>query len=197
MNLSSSALKCGAKDYIVEQNQDYWIGTAFEGYKFLGNKQKGQFGEKILDGVFTELGCKVERPLNPSHDSIINGVKIEYKFSLSQQKNGIIQKNTWMMNHVAEGKDWEWLCFAGINPDGTDDVVRLMSKENFQKILANENYLVTKGLARGKIRNKYFGAQQGGEKADNDDWMSGSKRLVDLLNSKYTIGIEEWMQIYA
>jgi len=197
MDLSVSAIRCGVKDYVSEQNQDHWIGTAYEGYKFLGNKQKGQFGEKIIDDLFRSLGCKVTKPSNTGHDSVVNGIRMEYKFSLSQQKNGIIQKNSWMMNHVAEGKDWEWLLFAGVNPEGTDDVVGLLSKENFVKILRTENEIKMKVRAKGQLRNKFFGAQQGGNKADNDDWMSGSRSLVALLNSEYMIGVDEWLQTYG
>jgi hypothetical protein len=192
MKIREAAFACDAQAYVKEQNQDRWRGTIFEGYKFLGNKQKGQFGERILDAMFEGMGCVVRPPLNPGHDTIINGIRMEYKFSLAMTSKGQIQKNMWMMNHVARGKDWNWLCFCGINPDG-DDRLMLLSKENFVWILENENYT----REDGKVRNRYFGAQQGGEKADNDDWMCTAKNLQALMESKYTIGLDEWLQRYG
>jgi hypothetical protein len=187
------------KSYIAEQNQDLWVNTDFEGYKLLGNKQKGQIGEKIIEELFRFLGCKVENPLNTGHDSIVNKFKLEMKFSLAQSdyKKMKIIPNKWMMNHVAVGKDWDWLCFCGKNPEGTDDIIKMMSKENFSKIIKDEWHIVDKGGAKGKLRNKYFSPQQGGNKADNDDWMCGDKKLISLLNSEYTIGLDEWLKIYG
>jgi len=169
-----------------ENRTNPWIGTSYEKHYELDNKQKGSKGEEILEALFVKLGCQVEKPLNTDHDRLVNGLKLECKFSIAQLEKGKIKPFKWMMNHVAEGKDWEWLCFAGVNPEGHDSVVRLISKDKFKKLKKNEEEF-----------RKYFSPQAGGKKADNDDWMSGDKRLVELLNSEYTIGIDEWLQTYA
>jgi len=168
-----------------------WRGTCYEKHYELDNKQKGSKGEEILEKFFTSLGCDVKKPLNTGHDRLVNGIKMECKFSLSQKdtrvgKEGKVRPNWWMLNHVAEGKDWEWLCFAGVNPEGRDPVVRLLSKSSFKKLKQNQREF-----------NMYFSSQQGGKKSDNDDWMSSTTKLNDLLNSKYFIGVDEWLQTYA
>lgn len=168
-----------------------WVGTCYEKHYEIDNKKKGSKGEEILEEFFVKLGCQVDKPLNTGHDRLVNGVKVECKFSLSQQdkragKNGEIRPNWWMMNHVAEGKDWEWLCFAGVNPEGRDPVVRMLSKDKFKELKENK-----------KEFYKYFSPQQGGKKADNDDWMIGTKKLNRFLESEYVMEVNEWLQIYA
>lgn len=168
-----------------------WVGTCYEKHYELDSKKKGSKGEEILEEFFVSHGCKVEKPLSPGHDRLVNGVKLECKFSLSQidtrvGRAGKIRPNWWMMNHVAEGKDWEWLCFAGVNPEGYDNVIRLFSKNVFKELKRNE-----------KEFQKYFSSQQGGKKSDNDDWISSQNKLNNFLESEYVIGVDEWLQIYA
>jgi len=168
-----------------------WKGTRYEKHYELDNKQKGSKGEEIIETFFTRLGCDVQKPLNTGHDRLVNGVKLECKFSLAQKDNRVANKdkvrpNWWMLNHVAEGKDWEWLCFVGVNPEGHDPVMRLLSKTNFRKLKRNDREF-----------EKYFSPQQGGKKSGNDDWMAGTTKLNSFLESEYVIGVEEWLQTYA
>jgi len=184
--------ECADVVYDNHQNRtNPWAGTRYEKHYELDNKQKGSKGEEILEALFVKLGCQVEKPLNTDHDRLVNGLKLECKFSLAQKdtrvgREGKVRPNWWMLNHVAEGKDWEWLCFAGVNPEGHDPVVRMLSKDKFKELKRNE-----------KEFDKYFSPQQGGKKAANDDWMTGTTKLNDLLNSKYVIGVDEWLQTYA
>tara|TARA_B100001094_G_scaffold182352_1_gene176730 strand:+ start:27906 stop:28463 length:558 start_codon:yes stop_codon:yes gene_type:complete len=163
-----------------------WIGTPYEEHYLLTSKEKGAKGEEILRRYFSEIGCEVEKPLNPGHDMLVNGVKVECKFSLATKENrknrGPIRAYSWMMNHVSAGKDWEWLCFVGVNPKPHEDSIRLFSKETFRKLI------------KGR---KYFSIQQGGDKLGNDDWITTTTRLNELLESEYVIKAEEWKEIYA
>lgn len=173
-----------------EKTINPWAGTRYEKHYELDNKQKGSKGEDILENLFATHGCNVQKPLSTGHDRLVNGLKMECKFSLTQKENrknrGPLRPNWWMLNHVAEGKDWEWLCFAGVNPEGYDSVVKLISKTNFKKLKRNE-----------KEFNKYFSSQQGGKKSDNDDWMSSTNKLNEFLNSKYVMEFDEWLRTYA
>jgi hypothetical protein len=37
-----------------------------------------------------------------------------------------------------------------------------------------------------------FSVQQGGKKGNNDDYMIGGNKLIELFNSKYIKRIEQW-----
>jgi len=184
--------ECARKVYeTYNSRENPWVGTCYEKHYELGNKQKGSRGEEILQEVFTSLGCVVERPLNTDHDLLVNGIKMECKFSLTQKETRKRMKqklrpNYWMLNHVGVGKDWEWLCFVGVNPEGHANVIRLLSKEKFKEMKQDEN-----------VFSQYFSPQQGGKKAENDDWISGGTKLKNLLDSEYVIGIDKWLQIYV
>lgn len=162
--------------YIKENLNDLWAGTIFEGYRYLDNKQKGEFGER-----YVERGMKKNHDIQPSkynnagHDRIIDKIPTEIKFSLahSDHKKGIIKDNCWTMNHVAEGKDWERLIFVGINSDPKNPVIKWMTKNDFIS-----------------LKSKYFNPQQGGNSADNDDWMTASRKLFEL--TKEMRDISEW-----
>ena len=97
------------QSYITDTNIDLWKDTPFEGYVFMSNKNKGSFGERLLELIWLKEGHKVEPPTNTGHDRIVNGVKREIKFSLAQtnRKDYKINDYQYIMNHVSAGKDWD------------------------------------------------------------------------------------------
>ena len=62
----------------------------------------------------------------------------------------------------------------------------MLSKDKFKELKRNE-----------KEFGKYFSPQQGGKKAANDDWMAGTNKLNDFLESEYVMEVDEWLQTYA
>ena len=153
-----------------------WEGTPWEQYCVLGPKQKGGFGERVLETYLSKDSHDVEAPLGTGHDRIIDGQRGEIKFSVAnsnKKKDGkLIDPDSFTFNHIAVGKDWEVFWFAGINPSPDNPHVRQkkdgsswpsqriykMTKEDFAKHMSQEDTYP-------------FRAQQGGKKADNDDYI--------------------------
>ena len=169
------------KDYISEQLFDPWINSPFYGYRFLGNKQKGELGERIISMIFENKNHKIERAetATAGYDRIIDGIKTEIKFSLAHTdiKKRKIRADVFTMNHVAEKKDWERLIFLGINPDEKNIRSVYVTKENFSKCLKT---------------NLYFSKQQGGKNSANDDYMIAGKKLIEFIESPFVNHISEW-----
>ena len=44
------------KSYIEETNIDLWKDTPFAGYVFMSNKNKGSFGERLLELIWKKQG---------------------------------------------------------------------------------------------------------------------------------------------
>lgn len=171
-------LKDDVLEGIVNSEQfNPWVGTPFANYKQLNNIQKGNVGEKIVETIMTDLGHKVElhNSRTDGYDIIVNGVKVEVKFSLAQtdNTNKRVKHNTFIVNHVSSGKEWERLIFLGINLDKTY-FLKYFTKEEF-----NNN-----------LKNEYFNNQQGGNTSGNDDYMCSGNKLIKMLEGLK--GVEEW-----
>lgn len=124
--------------------------TIFENYYLLNNKTKGTVGEKFAEAAATQLSRKTKKRTSPGHDIIIEGLKTEVKVSLAT--NGAV--DTFTFNHLATGKDYDRILLVGLCV-GHSYMVWL-EKDDFANFVAN---------------GKYFKPQQGGQKADNDDYM--------------------------
>lgn len=186
MNLTSHEMFQLAKsseiqNFIQQNLYDPWVGTPFEGYRYMDNKQKGELGERYVSLLFQACGYNVEfaNTSTAGHDRIIDGIRTEIKFSLSHtdHKNKTIKEDCFTMNHVAVGKDWERLILLAINPDPNKLRAMYMTKSDFKKALAT---------------GEYFSRQQGGKKGDNDDYMISDKRIVKLMNSEFMRELKEW-----
>ena len=42
------------QDYIQNNLYDPWIGSPFEGYRYMGNKQKGELGERLVSLIMEQ-----------------------------------------------------------------------------------------------------------------------------------------------
>ena len=153
-----------------------WKGTPWEQYCVLGPKQKGGFGELVLEAYLSKDSHNVGTPLGTGHARIINGLRGEIKFSVAnsnKKKDGkLIDPDSFTFNHIAVGKDWEVFWFVGINPSLENPNVRqkkgrsswpsqriyMMSKADFANHMSQENTFP-------------FRPQQGGKKANNDDYI--------------------------
>jgi len=191
--MSVSAVLSNPKltDYIKGNLDDLWFGTFLQGYRYMDNKQKGAFGELFAEEYLTSKKFKVtgRENGNSDHDMVVNGLKVEVKFSIAQtntnKKTGVkkLIKNKFMMNHVGVGKDYDRLLFIGINPNFEESRIAWFSKKDVEKLINNRI---------NKNDKSYFGFQQGGIHTGNDDFMIGSNKLVNLLNSKYARTLEQW-----
>jgi len=163
---------------------DPFKGTVLEGYKAIGPKQKGGYGEYVIsDMLKTDYGFTVEKPQNASHDRIVQGHKTEMKFSvaLTDHGTGGCKEDSFIFNHIAISKDWDRIIFCGINLELDNSHVVWMSKEDF--IGARDS---------GELQ-KYFTPQQGGKNGGNDDYMlNGVETFKQFLNSGLARDISTW-----
>lgn len=168
-------------DYISSNCFDPWIGTPYERYRYMDNKQKGEYGERLVSLLFETLGSKVERAITSTacYDRLIDGMKVEIKFSLAHtdNKNMRIKPDCFTMNHVAVGKDWDRLVFVGVNPTTHKNREVFMTKEMFVAALES---------------GEFFSSQQGGKNGGNDDYMIAGPKLIRLIESEFVKDIAEW-----
>lgn len=183
-NTSSLIVEIASDDemnaLIKEKTVDLWVGTPFEGYVHMNNKNKGVYGEIFGTKYLTEIGFKCEKRLNAGHDEVVNGIKTEKKFSLATTDNKKLKilDDSFVLNHVAINKDWERLIFFGINsaPNFTPRIF-WFSKEDFVYLLETK---------------LFFGRQQGGKDGDNDDYMCSGEDLKKLMGTKYARSLMDW-----
>jgi hypothetical protein len=166
-------------NYITQNTIDPWIGTPFEGYVYMSPKQKGEFGERFVSLLFEKqiLSTVKKAPKSTSgYDRIIDGFKTEIKFSLATRKGAKIKKDSFIINHVSEAKDWDRLVFFGINPEEKDCRFFWFSKEDFVSFLRDDDCC--------------FNVQQGGKKIKNDDYMC--TQVARLMEQPFIRTIPEW-----
>jgi hypothetical protein len=173
-------------EYKQSKLNDPWIGTYFNGYRYLDPKQKGTYGELFIGKIFENNGFEVKKAekSNDSYDRYIDGYKTELKFSLAHtdHKNNKVIENSFSLNHVSKNKYWDRLVFLGINYDTDNSIMKFMEKKDFVDLLENkkDDFFT------------YFSYQQGGKNGKNDDFMSKNTKLLKLLSSPYMREINEW-----
>ena len=164
------------QDFIIESLYDPWAETEHKGYVYLTPKQKGRYGELYVKDFMIKMMCTVSDPPTSTagHDWVIDNKKTEVKFSLACRKNGVIKDDSFVINHVSVGKDWERLIFCGINTDGP--VIFFITKEGFKQELQQ--------------KDSVFNYQQGGKEIANDDYMCTD--ITTLMSRDYVKPITEW-----
>lgn len=180
MNLLEIANRPQQINFIKSNSDDYWLNTPFELYKTLTSQNKGAYGENLVSEILKDLGFDIKDRTNSGHDRIVNEIKTEIKFSLatSDYKKRKIKKNSFIINHVAIGKDWNRLIFLGINGPSTFDYKLIwFTKDDFKYMIENK---------------LFFRKQQGGKDGGNDDYMCSGKNILELINSIYVKNITEW-----
>lgn len=170
MKLSKETIE---KSYDGIRYTHYWQGTSYEHYENLNTKQKGIFGEQLVSNICAANGMKVESAKTPTdgYDRIINGRKVEIKFSLASKRNHLWH---FMFNHCATEKDYERIMFMGVNGD-----------ENYKIVWFDKQDFIT-------VKNELFKHQQGGAKLGLDDYICQGKNSTALLNHKLAKSIEEY-----
>ena len=188
MDVSSILANSNLKNYIKGNLDDLWFDTPLQGYRYMDNKQKGAYGEIFADMICKSYKLKITGRDGgcADHDMVVNNIKTEVKFSVAQtatkNKNKPneykhLVKDRFMVNHVGVGKGWERLLIIGINPNFEESRIVWFYKKDIAKLI-KQGY--------------YFNHQQGGKHSDNDDFMIGGNKLIELCESKYAHSLSEW-----
>ena len=110
------------------------------------------------------------------YDLIVNGNKVEVKFSLAQKK-----RDSFMINHVKLDSEFDYLIICCVNPalneNGYDIICKCITKENLDKSI--------------KMPSVYFKRQQGGEKGGNNDWIITGEKLQKFMRSDFCEDLED------
>ena len=168
----------------VKLNRLWKNDPLFNEYHALSTKVMGKVGEIFVSHYMKKNNnSKVKEPLTMGHDRIIDDHKTEIKFSLAtaNSKKTQVNRDKFVINHVAKGKDWERLIFCGINPENGNGEERIrihwMGKKDFV------NYMNSPG-------KKVFKHQQSGKKVKNDDYICTD--YEGLVKLSFVKGIAEW-----
>jgi hypothetical protein len=182
MNLIESAFATDPtlKQEMLGNDRDHWAGTVLEGYRRLDAKQKGAVGERITDAMLAQLGHTITSRTSPGHDSIVGGIKTEYKFSAAckDPRYNYLRQDRAMINHLSRDKDWERCVFTVINIS-EDKLERVDPSQIVPQLFWFTKEDFEDSIAAGTGRGNAFSAQQGGEKIGNDDYISNLKRLKE------------------
>lgn len=82
-----------------------------------------------------------------------------------------VKKDSFVINHVSKGKDWEYFLFVGINKECQDLRIAYFTKLDFI------NHMETSG------NNCLFNHQQGGTNVNNDDYMC--TKIPELMSQEW------------
>lgn len=173
------------KEYIKQNTGDLWQGTPIQGYRALDSKQKGSYGEKFVCQLLRSRGFNVIGGNNnsASYDAIVNKFKTEIKFSVAQTNKNVktglysLIKDRFSINHIGIQKDWDRLLIVCINPNFEESHIKWYDKSDIVSIIND---------------NRYFRPQQGGVKAQNDDYMSMGKKALNLIYAPFAKSLSEW-----
>lgn len=159
---------------ISEKLHDKYQQTAFAGYSFLSNANKGIFGELFTTQYLENRGHVVLNRDNPGHDRIVDGIRTEIKFSLADYDKPF----QYVLNHVSLDKQWDRLIYTIINSNEQDFKMIWFTKDAFKIMLETTNL---------------FNPQQGGKSLNNDDYMvSGQNKILKLINHPLVNCITAW-----
>ena len=168
------------RNYIKENQGDPWAGTPVEGYVTIENGQKGEFGEMFVENYMRHLGYTVEKRTDVGHDRIIDGKKVEIKFSIANKVKGVPRKDRYLINHISLSKDWGRLIFFGINPVYEESRFLFFDKEDFENNIQN--------LKDKKI----ISHQQSGNRGELDDFIVQKSKVPKLYSQPWVYDIHDW-----
>jgi hypothetical protein len=199
------------ESFLIESHKNNWIGTSFEKYVEISTKNKGVYGEFMVEKYMEISGHSVEPPTDLGHDRIIGGIKTEIKFSLANSPTitsgrdnpllgqKLINPDEFTFNHIAEGKDWDRLIFFGINPhpNQKDTNWKLYHTRTSSQIKPEQirAYWMSKEdfVKHMRTLQTIFSHQQGGKKGGNDDYMAaGYGKFQYLINLPFVHDIKKW-----
>lgn len=89
--------------------ENRWAGSAFEWLMSLPSRRRGKAGEEIAAAWLDLQGLEVRPPLNSGHDRLVEGRRVEIKFStLWEQGDYVFQQ--------LRNQDYEFVLMIGVSP---------------------------------------------------------------------------------
>jgi hypothetical protein len=86
--LALSAISMGLQSEYVRPDVDPWLGSPFEWIMKTPSRTRGAVGEKLVAGWCAAKGATVTRSPDSEADRLINGHRVEIKFSTLWQSGG-------------------------------------------------------------------------------------------------------------
>lgn len=142
-----------------------WLGSRFAWILPLASRTKGAVGEKLVSGWLVAQGCQVSRSKYSDCDRIVDGLKIEIKFS-TEWETGIFKFQQ------LRDQDYEFVFCLGMSPN------------------AIYAWLIPKEVAW-----KYSSFQHGGKKGKDTKWFSFAVNTPPSWMADYGGGLEDVSRI--
>ena len=100
-------------DIIAEHTPaSIWTDSPLEGYRRLGNTNRGQIGESFVRRYLTDAGISVSNgSRTTSTDLTIAGMRFEIKTA------SLGERGTFQFNHIRLDRDYQFLLCLGVCPD--------------------------------------------------------------------------------
>jgi hypothetical protein len=179
----------------IQPCPNVWVNTTCANLATYGSKKRGAFYEDILTMILKEQGYDVinaESSTAPydriiiSFNSKVCRIKVEIKVALSatDYKNRCVDNYNCIFNHIALGKEFDIIMFMCIiKKDGVAMYeLRWCTREELTGHIKSEDSLFCK--------------QQGGKKANNDDYMCGGKTKTKELLSNQLFKKLDLLELY-
>lgn len=93
----------------VREGSSPWVGSPFEWVMSLASRSRGKAGEMLVEAWLRRIGLTVRPPANSGHDRLVNGSKIEIKFSTLWQAGQYVFQQL-------RNQDYEHVLLLGISP---------------------------------------------------------------------------------
>tara|TARA_Y100000816_G_C26064246_1_gene559183 strand:- start:541 stop:1131 length:591 start_codon:yes stop_codon:yes gene_type:complete len=170
----------------IEPAFNPWIGTPMENLATHNSKKSGTYYEKyIAKPILEEMGYKVIT--NPDStgpwdlkiewidqlgEKKIKKVEVKVGRSNTNHKKKCVDNFKCVLNHIAIGKDFDILFIVIIYLEN--------GLAKYQERWCTKSQLIK----HIESPDSLFAKQQGGKKADNDDWIcSGKSNIIKLLKN--------------
>lgn len=89
--------------------EDPWAGSPFEWLMRLPSRRRGKAGELLAEAWLRRLGYRVDRRLSGEHDRLVNGKKVEIKFSTLWESGDYVFQQL-------RDQDYELVVLLGVSP---------------------------------------------------------------------------------
>lgn len=93
----------------VPEASSPWAGSPFEWVMSLASRSRGRAGEVLVEAWLRRIDLTVRPPQNSGHDRVVNGHKVEIKFSTLWQAGQYVFQQL-------RNQDYEYILLLGISP---------------------------------------------------------------------------------